>query len=61
MALSIASIAICARPGGWKYLAVMPSVLAAYHLGYGVGFVAGLFGLLVAPGRVPHAFSNLTR
>lgn len=59
--LFVASLAICARASQWKYVLVMPAVLAAYHLGYGAGFVAGLIGLLDSRGRVPRAFSNLTR
>jgi len=59
--LLIASLVICARKERRKYFVVMPAVLAAYHLGYGVGFIAGLFGLLRAPSRAPRAFSNLTR
>lgn len=60
-ALTLASLLICARTGRWRYLVVMPAVLAAYHLGYGCGFIAGVFGLWTAPGRASRAFSNLTR
>lgn len=59
--LVLASLAICRRAGKWKYTPVMPAVLAAYHLGYGLGFIAGLIGLLFPRRDAPRTFSNLTR
>lgn len=41
-----ASLLISARHG-WRYLAGLPLVFGMIHLGWGAGFVAGLFSLLV--------------
>ena len=32
-----------ARHHGWQYLPFLPSVFAAYHIGYGAGFLYGIF------------------
>ena len=40
-AVLLASVA-AARKCGWKLLPILPLVFATYHLGYGLGFLAGL-------------------
>jgi succinoglycan biosynthesis protein ExoA len=57
LAASVAS----AASGGWRLLPVLPAVVACYHLGYGYGFLRGLwdFGIRRKGGR--QSFSALTR
>jgi glycosyltransferase involved in cell wall biosynthesis len=50
-----------ARRHGWRYLAFLPSIFPAYHIGYGWGFLLGIidfFLLRRAPGV---RLTNLTR
>jgi glycosyltransferase involved in cell wall biosynthesis len=56
-----ASLITCRLPENWKHLPVMPLVFAAYHFGYGWGFLRGVldFFLLNKSGR--HSYSQLTR
>lgn len=58
LALLAASI-LCASRGGWRLLPVLPLVFACYHLGYGLGFLAGL-GFRPRVGREGR-FTRLTR
>jgi glycosyltransferase involved in cell wall biosynthesis len=46
--LSLCASIAAARHGGWRFLAVLPAVFAAYHVSYGAGF---LLGLIHVPGR----------
>ena len=57
-----ASLLTCRARAAWKYLPVMPAIFAAYHVGYGYGFLRGLldFGLLGKQGG-RRAFTRLTR
>jgi ABC-type Fe3+ transport system permease subunit len=52
-----ASVITCRSPKLWKYLCIMPVVFAAYHFGYGWGFLLGSvdFVLLKRRGRDAHA------
>jgi len=60
LAALLASVALCARPGRWRYLPVLPVVFGAYHISYGAGFLRGLFDL--AAGRAPSgSYSTLSR
>jgi len=56
-----AALLTCRTPATWRYLPVMPLVFAAYHFGYGYGFLRGLidFNLRRQGGR--RTFSQLTR
>jgi glycosyltransferase involved in cell wall biosynthesis len=56
-----ASLIACRRPRHWRYLPVTPAVFAAFHFGFGYGFLRGLvdFFLLRRGGRA--GFSLLTR
>ncbi|MDP9236598.1 MAG: glycosyltransferase family 2 protein [Chloroflexota bacterium] len=44
LAAAIASLAL-ARRGGWRFLVPLPVAFACLHVGYGLGFLAGLLGL----------------
>lgn len=54
-----ASVAI-AREAGWVLLPRLPFVIAAYHLGYGLGTLRGWFDVLTR-GRPSPRFGALTR
>lgn len=56
----LASFSVCARPGKWRYLPVMPPVFAAFHFGYGYGFLRGLWDFIVRK-RAHDRYSQLTR
>ena len=59
-AVTAASLAL-ARRHGWRYLALLPSVFAAYHIGYGFGFLSGIIDFVLLR-RAPAArLTNLTR
>ena len=46
---------------GWRYLPFLPVVFAAYHLGYGAGFLYGIIDFIVLR-RAPDArMAKLTR
>ncbi|MFL5625731.1 MAG: glycosyltransferase family 2 protein [Ktedonobacteraceae bacterium] len=56
-----ASLLTCRTPAIFRYLPVMPLIFAAYHFGYGYGFLRGLvdFSLWCKGGS--STFSQLTR
>jgi succinoglycan biosynthesis protein ExoA len=58
LALGSASVATAARVG-WRLLPGLPSVFVCYHLGYGLGFLFGIWDFLVR--RRPGRFVGLTR
>lgn len=60
LANMLASLTVCARPGKWRYLPVMPLVFAGFHFGYGVGFLRGLWDFIVRK-RAHEKYSRLTR
>jgi glycosyltransferase involved in cell wall biosynthesis len=50
-----------AASAGWPGMLLLPAIFAAYHFGYGIGFLHGAFDALVL-GRKPHARATaLTR
>lgn len=51
-ALMIASLCTAAS-AGWPGMILLPAIFAAYHFGYGIGFLHGTFNILVS-GRKPH-------
>ena len=61
-AIVLASVAT-ARRNDWAILAHLPLVFAAYHIAYGLGFLAGIRWLVSAP--LPHTgdsvFTRVTR
>jgi hypothetical protein len=58
--LAGAALAAARQAGAWGLLARLPAVIAAYHLGYGVGTWRGLFDLLLRRKAGQH-WSRLTR
>jgi hypothetical protein len=56
-----AAVHICHRRGVWRECWLLPAVLACCHLGYGFGFLMGIWDFLVLrrPGR--GTFAVLTR
>lgn len=56
-----ASVTTCRRRSDWKYLPVMPGVFAAYHFGYGLGFLLGVIDFCLLKKRGRKAFTALSR
>src|SRR5262249_1687195 len=56
-----ASILTGARPGRLEFLPVLPPIFAAYHFGYGYGFLRGIVDFLVLRRGANRQFSRLTR
>src|SRR5262249_49345580 len=56
-----ASILTGARPGKLVFLPVLPPIFAAYHFGYGYGFLRGIVVFLVLRHGANRQFSRLTR
>lgn len=46
---------------GWKLLAVLPLVFACYHLGYGYGFLCGIWDLVILRRRPNLRYTKITR
>lgn len=46
---------------GWRLLPVLPAVFAAYHWGYGVGYVRGIVDFMVLKRDADGRFTVLTR
>lgn len=57
----VASLITCRRPSLWKYLPVMIPVFAAYHFGYGWGFLRGVIDFIVLKKRGRKTFGQITR
>lgn len=55
-----ASFMTCIKPSQFKYFPVMPFVFAAYHFGYGYGFLRGMIDFLLLK-KSSHKFSKMTR
>lgn len=47
--------------GGWSSLPVLPVVVACFQLGYGYGFLSGLWDFVVRRGGARQEFTQLTR
>jgi succinoglycan biosynthesis protein ExoA len=61
-AMSLAcSVALCGNPSRWRYLPVMPAVFAAYHFGFGYGFLQGVADFIVLRKAARGRFTALTR
>lgn len=61
IALLLATAYTCLRPGRWQFTPIMPVIFAMFHIGYGYGFLRGLFDFAVRGRRSPLRFSSLTR
>ncbi len=53
--------ALTAHRRGWALFPVLPAVFACYHLGYGYGFLRGLWDFGFRSKRPDGAFTSLTR
>jgi len=56
-----ASLLTCRTPATFRYLPVMPLIFAAYHFGYGYGFLRGLVDFSLRRKGGSSMFSQLTR
>lgn len=56
-----AVIITCRRYEHWKYIPVMPLVFAAYHFGYGLGFLWGIKDFVLMKKQGQDSFRTLTR
>src|SRR4030095_7538732 len=56
-----ATLLTCRRAGRIRFLPVMPLVFAAFHLGYGYGFLRGMIDFLVLRRGPAGRFTTLTR
>jgi len=57
----IATIVACRSPEALQYIAVMPFVFAAYHFGYGYGFLRGVIDFFIFKKHGQHQFAEITR
>ncbi|MBO9540006.1 glycosyltransferase family 2 protein [bacterium] len=55
------SVLTCFKPARLKYLPLMPGVFAAFHLGYGYGFLRGAIDFVLLRKGGASAFTTLTR
>lgn len=56
-----ASIWVSSGRGKWRYLPIMPAVFAAYHFGYGYGFLRGLLDFWILRKPANRTFATITR
>ena len=56
-----ASLLACKEPSKWKYIPVMPIIFAAYHFGYGYGFLHGILDFAILKKQAGSTFTKLTR
>jgi integral membrane sensor domain MASE1 len=56
-----ASLLTCRTPATFRYLPVLPLIFAAYHFGYGYGFLRGLVDFSLRRKGGSSTFSQLTR
>jgi len=56
-----ASFLACKEPSKWKYIPVMPIIFAAYHFGYGYGFLRGILDFVILKKQAGKTFTKLTR
>jgi succinoglycan biosynthesis protein ExoA len=61
IAVLIASSITCIRTKKIKYILILPLVFPAFHFGYGLGFLAGIFEFIIMRRNNKDAFSGLTR
>lgn len=57
----LASMITCRKREHWAFLPVMPIIFAAYHFGYGYGFLRGMIDFLLFRRGRSAAFRQLTR
>lgn len=57
----LAALVTCCKPSLYKFLPVMPVVFAAYHIGYGYGFLRGVVDFIFLQKGGHHSFAAITR
>lgn len=57
----LATIVTCRKPGLSKFIPVMPFVFAAYHFGYGYGFLRGVVDFVILRKGGSTRFTKITR
>lgn len=60
-ALVLSALLVVVKSREARYLPGIIAALACMHFGYGLGFVVGLFGMLVGPFSTDRYFERLTR
>lgn len=58
---NVAASFLTAARRGWKLFLILPSVFACYHFGYGLGFLHGIWDLVVLRRRPSRTYTDLTR
>lgn len=58
---TLATLVTCRKRSLWKFIPVMPIVFAAYHFGYGYGFLRGLIDFMLLRKGGKQSFAKLTR
>lgn len=56
-----ASVVTCSKPALFRFLPIMPVIFAAYHFGYGIGFLQGVINFLVLRKGGNETFAKITR
>lgn len=56
-----ATLITCRRAMHWKYIPIMPIIFAAYHFGYGWGFLKGMVDFMVLRRGAGQQYSRMTR
>ncbi len=56
-----ASMVTCRGRANWRFLPIMPCTFAAYHFGYGWGFLRGVVDFVLLHRPPPRAQAELTR
>jgi glycosyltransferase involved in cell wall biosynthesis len=59
--LNLTLTSIVARSTSYKFLPLLPFIIAAIHLGYGAGFIQGILTLVVLKQSPGERFQSLTR
>jgi hypothetical protein len=60
-ALMLVGAVITGAVAGWSLVPALPLVFATYHLGYGTGFLLGIWDFVVRPHGHPSRCVALTR
>jgi len=60
-ACMLAASCLTAGGHGWRLFPVLPLVFACYHFGYGLGFLHGLWELVILRRRPNRIYTDLTR
>jgi succinoglycan biosynthesis protein ExoA len=58
---NVAASSLTAARQGWNLFLLLPCVFACYHFGYGLGFLHGIWDLVVLRRRPSRTYTELTR